>query len=213
MKAIGFNKVMLAVTVCALALPVLADDTDQNQSASTVAPADFAWDAGLINLEEIRLGQAAQSKSQNKAVKKFATRMIRDHSKMEAQLAQIADSEGLQLPDTNTFYEVVSAPEEKPATEMMPESPQQKLINSQLDVQHLLSLREPQFDQAYVDAMVKGHDAAVEEFENASASLRDSALRKYAGKGLKNIRHHYEMAQRLQSQVSTSARINSAPSM
>ena len=204
--AIAF-KVMVAVTVCAMALPVLADDTDQNnmQSTSVMTPADFAWDAGLINLEEIRLGQAAQSNSQNKAVQKFAMHMVRDHLKMEDRLGNIAAEEGLQLPDANTFYTQVDASEEKPATELMRETPQQKLVNAQVNVQHLVSLRGPNFDRAYADAMVKGHDMAVQEFESASDSLQDSALKKYANKGLKTIRHHDEMAQKLQSQVSTSA--------
>jgi putative membrane protein len=207
MKDGAFKKVVLAVTVCALAVPVLADDMDTSNPAATsmMTPADFAWEAGLINLEEIRLGQAAQSQSHNKAVQKFGMHMVRDHSKMEDQLSKIAASEGLQLPDTNTFYEEVTAPEEKPATEMMPESPQQKLLDAQLDAQHLASLKGHDFDQAYADAMVKGHEKATQDFENASDSLQDSALKKYAGKGAKTIRHHCEMAQRLQSQVSTNA--------
>ncbi|HUA66312.1 MAG TPA: DUF4142 domain-containing protein [Alphaproteobacteria bacterium] len=206
MIAIDF-KVVFAATICALALPALADDMNQiSQSpAAMVKPADFAWEAGLINLEEIRLGQAAQSNSKNKAVQKFGMHMIRDHSKMEDQLAKIAASEGLQLPDTNTFYEEVTPPEQKPATEMMPESPQQKLLDAQLDAQQMISLKGHDFDQAYADAMVKGHEKAIQDFEDASGSLQDSALKKYANKGLKTIRHHYEMAQRLQSQVSTNA--------
>lgn len=205
MKVIALKKVALAVTVCALAVPVLADDSDQNNQPAVATPADFAWDAGLINLEEIRLGQAAQSNSHNKAVKKFGMHMVRDHSKLEDKLAKIAASEGLQLPDTNTFYEEVSEPEEKPATELMAVTPQQKLLDAQMDAQHLVSLKGNDFDQAYADAMVKGHDKAIQEFEDASTALQDSSLRGYADKGLRVIRHHYEMAQKLQSQVSTNA--------
>jgi putative membrane protein len=204
MKAIAFKKVLLAAAVCALAVPVLADDTGQN-SQSMMTPADFAWDAGLVNLEEIRLGQAAQSHSKNKAVHKFGIRMVRDHSKMEDRLAKIVASEGLQLPETNTFYMKVTAPEEKPATELMSESPEQRLLTAQLEVRHMVSLSGPAFDQAYADAMVRGHDMAAQEFEDASTSVNDSALRSYADKGLKTIRHHGELAQRLQSQVSTNA--------
>ena len=198
MKAIA---IIMAALGLAPAVPVFADDS--NMSAMPMAtPADFAWDAGIINLEEIRLGEVAQSKSHNKMVREFGKHMVKDHSKMQQQLEKIAADEGLQLPDTNIFYVEVTAPEEeKQATEMMQEPPEQRLLHAQLDVQHLASLKGNDFDQAYIDAMVNGHEKAIQEFENASGTLQDAALKKYADKGLKIIRHHYEMAQKLQSKL------------
>jgi len=200
MKAVRINFVALALAICPLAIPALADDTMTTNSPAVVTPADFAWDAGLINLKEIRLGEAAQSNSQNSAVQEFGRHMVRDHSKMNEQLTKIAADEGLQLPDTNTFYIQVTPPEQKPATQMLQETPQQRLLEAQLNVQHLLSLTGADFDQAYADAMVKGHEKAIQKFEDASASIQDTKLKKYADKGLKTIRHHYEMAQKLQSE-------------
>ncbi len=210
------GKISLVAAVCFLAATMFADDTDTMATNSTampaVTPADFAWDASLINLKEIRLGEAAQSNSQNTAVQEFGRNMVRDHSKMNEKLSKIATDEGLQLPDTNTFYVAVTPPEEKPATQMMPETPQQSLLDAQLDVQGLVSLTGPAFDQAYADAMVKGHEKAIQKFEDASASLQGEQLKKYANKGLKSIRHHYEMAQQLQSAVgNTNAPAGSAP--
>lgn len=198
MKTISFKKVVLAASVLALAVPAFADDT--NMPATTMmTSADFAWDAALINLKEIRLGEVAQTNSQNKAVQEFGKHMERDHSKLQQHLEKIAADEGLQLPDTNTFDVVVTEPQEKQATEMMEETPQQRLLDAQQDVQHLSSLTGADFDRAYADAMVKGHEKAIQEFEDASGTLQDAALKKYADKGLKIIRHHYEMAQKLQS--------------
>lgn len=195
-------------------MPVFADDTvPANQPAPTITPADFAWDAGLINLKEIRLGEFAQTNSQNSAVRDFGRRMVRDHSKMNEQLQKIAAAEGLQLPDPDTFYVQVTAPEEKPATELMEESPQERLLAAQLDVQHLTSLTGSEFDQAYADAMVKGHEKAMQKFEDASGSLDDKALRKYADKGLKTIRHHYEMAEQLQNKISPGTNAGPGSSM
>jgi len=213
MKTITFIKVLLAACVLALAVPVLADDTNM-PAMPTMTPADFAWDAALINLKEIRLGEAAQTNSQNTAVQEFGKHMVRDHSKLQQRLEKIAADEGLQLPDTNTFYVEVTAPEEKPATEMMEETPQQKLLDAQLDVQHLSSLTGTDFDQAYADAMVKGHEKAIQKFEDASGTLQDAALKKYADRGLKVIRHHYEMAQKLQNGLMSATNAPaSSPSM
>lgn len=216
MRAIGFETVALTVAVCALAITATADDTvTANGPASTiVTPADFTWDAGTVNLKEMRLGEAAQSKSHNKAVRQFGRRMDRDHWKLNDRLARIADKEGLQLPETNTFYMQIAPPEEKPATELMEDNPDERLQEAQLDAQHLESLTGADFDRAYADAMVKGHEKAVDMYENAVSTLTDPALKRYAEHGLHVVRHHLEMAQKLDEQVNgTSASASSPPPM
>jgi putative membrane protein len=208
MKRIAWNKIVLVAGLCAFAVPMFGDDmnaTNPPPPPTAVTPADFAWAASLINLKEIRLGEAAQSNSQNTAVQEFGKHMVRDHSRLNARLAKIAADEGLSLPDTNVFYLPVTPPAEKQATELMPETPQQKLLDAQVDVQNLVSLSGPEFDQQYADAMVKGHEKAMQKFEDASASLQDEQLKKYADRGLKTIHGHYEMAQKLQSEVETNS--------
>jgi putative membrane protein len=196
------DKIVLAGAICALAAPVFADDMSTNMPSTMVTPADFAWDASLINLKEIRLGEAAQQNSQNPEVKNFGEHMVRDHTKMNEKLARIAEAESLMLPPTNTFYiEVSQPPAEKPATELMMGNPNERLLAAQLDVQHLVSLTGSDFDQAYADAMVKGHEKAIQKFEDASSTLQDKQLKKYADRGLRAIRGHYEMAQKLQTDL------------
>lgn len=211
-----FNPRVVVATVCAAAIPVfpgLSDDMSSTNAPtiSVVTPADFVWDAGLINLKEMRLGHVAQTNSQNPEVQKFGKEMVRDHTRLFNYLVKIAGAEGLQLPDTNTFYMTVTAPEEKEATELLPETPQQRLLDAQLDVQNLASLTGPDFDQAYADAMVKGHEKAVGVFENAASTLQDKPLKKYAEKGLRIIRHHLEMARDLQSKVMPAMQNTNAP--
>lgn len=208
MKRNVWNKIVFAAGLCAFAFPVLGDDmnaTNPPTPPPALTAADFVWDASLINLKEIRLGQAAQSNSQNTAVQEFGEHMVRDHSRLNARLAKIVADEGLTLPETNVFYIPVSQQTEKQATELLPETPQQKLSDAQADVQNLVSLSGPQFDQAYADAMVKGHEKAMQKFEDALASLQDDQLKRYAARGLKTIRGHYEMAQKLQAEVETNS--------
>jgi putative membrane protein len=206
MKAELLNRIVLAVAVCFFAGRVFGDDSmSATNPPATVVPADFAWDAALINLKEIRLGEAAQTNSQNRDVQDFGRRMVRDHSRLNTRLEKIAQSEGLSLPDTNTFYVPVAPPKEKQATELMTKTPQEKLRDAQLDVESLASLSGEQFDQAYATAMVKGHKDAMDKFQNAAAMLSDDSLKKYADRGLRAIKDHYEMAQKLESEVSTNA--------
>jgi putative membrane protein len=207
MKRVVWSNIVLAAALSVFAAPVFGEDMTTNEPATMPAltPADFAWDAALVNLKEIRLGEAAQSNSQNADVQEFGKHMVRDHTRMNTRLAKIAGSEGLQLPDTNTFYIPVTAPEQKPATELMPKMPQQKLLEAQLDVQHLVSLTGPEFDQAYASAMVNGHAKVIQKLQDASSSLQDEQLKKYADRSLRTVRDHYEMAQKLQSEVVTNA--------
>jgi putative membrane protein len=204
MKLVALNKILLTAAVYFLVAQVFGDDNlSSTNPPATVLPADFAWDASLINLKEMRLGEAAQTNSQNPDVQEFGRHMVRDHSRLNARLEKIAQDEGVTLPDTNTFYVPVAAPEEKQATQLMTETPQERLHDAQLDVQSMASLSGPSFDQAYAAAMVKGHQDAMEKFQNASATLSDGPLKKYADRGLRVIRDHYEMAQKLDSEVST----------
>ncbi len=124
MKPVVLNKIVLAAAVVFFAARVFGDDNMSSTNPPTMlTPADFAWDASLINLKEIRLGEAAQTNSQNGDVQEFGKHMVRDHSRMNARLEKIAQSEGLQLPDTNTFYIPATAPEKKQATQLMTETP------------------------------------------------------------------------------------------
>jgi putative membrane protein len=218
MKRIAWNKIIVAVGLCAVAVPVFADDMGAtNMPPAVMTSADFAWDASMINLKEIRLGEAAETNSQNADVQEFGRHMVRDHSRLNDRLVKIAGAEGLTLPDTNTFYIPVQQQPEKQATELIPETPQQRLLAAQVDVQNLVSLSGPEFDQAYAGAMVKGHEKAMQKFQDASAALQDEQLKKYADRGLKVIRSHYDMAQKLESEVETngvaSPMTNAAPNM
>jgi putative membrane protein len=206
-EKIVVNKIVLVAALCALAVPVLGQDMNStNPPPPAMSPADFVWDASLTNLKEIRLGEAAETNSQNPDVQEFGRHMVRDHSRLNARLEKIAQTESLTLPDTNTFYIIVGQPpEEKEGNELLPETPQQRLQKAQWDVQTLTALSGPAFDQAYADAMVKGHEKAIQKFEDASASLQDESLKKYADRGLKTIRGHRDMAQKLQAEVETNA--------
>ncbi|HYF38493.1 MAG TPA: DUF4142 domain-containing protein, partial [Gemmatimonadales bacterium] len=46
----------------------------------------FIFDAASSNLMEIRLGQAAQTKASNQAVKQFGQQMVTDHTNLQNQL-------------------------------------------------------------------------------------------------------------------------------
>jgi putative membrane protein len=216
-------KIILALGISIATTAAFADDASANQPQQPVTPQDFTWNAAVAGLKEVRLGEFAEQNSTNADVKKFARRMVRDHSAANKRLTKIAQAEGLNLPDTNAFYVTVTPPEnEKSDAELMaqPQPPEARLQAEQLAAQHLESLSGAEFDSAYADAMVNDHTAAVQLFENGSASLTDKDLKKFAEKTLPKLREHYQMAQDLQNKLggtqstnTTGAYPNSPPTM
>ena len=53
------------------------------------ADAAFLRDAASANMMEIRLGQTAQTKAMNSAVKQFGQRMVNDHTNLQNQVASL----------------------------------------------------------------------------------------------------------------------------
>lgn len=220
MKHFVLGHLVLASALLVFAAPVFGDDmsvTNSTATTTSVTPSDFVWNASLINLKEIYLGQVAQTNSQNEAVHKFGKRMVRDHSRLQDRLAMIAKAGGYQLPDTNVFSIVpeTAPPEEKEATELMTGTPEERLQRARISVHNLEGLTGSDFDHAYADAMVEGHAKAVDFYQNACASLQDAPLHRYAQRGLSVVRTHYALAQKLQSEVDTNAPAgtNAAPNM
>ena len=195
------------VIACGAALVAnVASADDTNSTAQSAMPPvsaqDFAWDASVANLKEIRLAQFAEQTSTNEDVKLFARHMVHDHSIANRRLAKMALTDSLNLPDTNAFYIVVNNEPEKQATQLIDrDTPESLLKKQQLAAHQLESFTGQNFDQAYADAMVKDHVEAIQLFENASENVTNDDLKHFATKTLPTLRHHYQMAQMLQNNV------------
>jgi putative membrane protein len=142
----------------------------------SVTPESFASQAAIIGKAEIELGQIALSNTQNSDVRKYAERMVKDHTAADKKLKAIAAKEDLQLPQ--------SLDQEHAALKTK-----------------LQGLKGEDFDRAYVNAMAKGHDKAVALFESASQQAQMPAeLKQFAASTLPTLEQHQEMAHSLHSQ-------------
>ncbi len=137
--------------------------------------ANFIKDVASIGLMEVEAGKLANDRGASPKVKEFADAMVKDHSKNNDELRLVAENKGVTLP---------AAPEGKPKTE--------------LDA--LKTKRGADFDQAYADANVKGHEDAIARFEKAAKSS-DAQVRAFAERTLPTLKHHLEMAQAMQLAV------------
>jgi putative membrane protein len=150
-----------------------------NTKAGTLSAADrkFATDAAEGGMAEVQLGQLAVSKASNSDVKNFGQRMIDDHTKANDQLKSVAGGEGIQLP--------TSIAAKQRAT-----------------YDRLSKLSGAAFDKAYMQGMVRDHEADVKEFERESQSGAIPALKSFAGQTLPTLEEHLRMAKDIEGQVS-----------
>jgi putative membrane protein len=165
----GRRFVMRAITF--FAAVVLASAASVGTSDST-----FVTKAAQAGSAEVKLGQLAQDKGSNQAVKDFGAQMVKDHTDAGNELKTTASGKGLSVPDS-------------------PNAKQQATYD------RLSKLSGAQFDRAYASAMVKDHVEAVAEFRKESQSGQDSDIKAFAAKTLPTLEHHLEMAKDMEKKV------------
>ena len=165
-------------------------------------------------MAEVELGKMARERAVNPEVKKFGQMMVDDHSKAGDELKEIAGQYGVQ--------------------------PTPTIDDKHQDLMDKLSkLRGPQFDREYIDAMVDGHQNAVDSLEgrvDSTAPLKDRITNKdqadkqvvpersdnapkasfnaWAANALPIVRQHLDEAKRLDDQLDrnrTTTRNDAAP--
>jgi len=137
---------------------------------------DFVNSAAKGGTTEVELGHLAEQKSKNPEVQRFAGRMVRDHSKIDVNLAALASSKGVQLPDG-------------------------KGLMNDATYLELKVLSGKEFDKAYVRAMVADHKDDVSSFEKQSADAQDPDVKSFAAKTLPMLQEHLNMIQKIQSAI------------
>lgn len=146
-------------------------------SASTQADSNNAFVSEAIGagMAEIQTSQLALEKTQSPQVKAFAQQMIKDHTKANQHLLDLAKQHGFSVPDDAALT--------SKARKMM------------LQVQDGAS-----FDAAYATHQVDAHEQAVRLFDEESRSTSDpDDLRTFAKSTLATLKHHLEMAKQLQN--------------
>ncbi len=141
-------------------------------ASAALGPKDsqFVTKAAQGGLAEVKLGQLAQEKGSNQAVKDFGAQMVKDHTEANNELKSIASGKGVNVPDSLN-------------------------AKDQALYDRLSKLSGAQFDRAYINAMVKDHIEDVAEFRKESQTGQDSDIKAFAAKTLPTLEHHLEMAQ------------------
>jgi putative membrane protein len=126
------------------------------------------------NLAEVKVGGLAQEKGVNSGVKDFGATLAKDHAAANDKAQQIARTLG------------VTPPREPDA--------KQKAV-----YQELAALSGSQFDQHFIQSMVKDHKEDIAKYEKQANSGSGPAA-DYAKATLPDLRKHLEMAERLRQE-------------
>jgi putative membrane protein len=129
------------------------------------ADAKFIKEAGEGGMAEVKLGELAQQKGSSQEVKDFGALMVKDHSKANDELKEIASKGGVTLSsDLNA---------------------KDKSLYDKLD-----KLSGADFDRAYMNAMVKDHETDIAAFSKEADGGKDQAVKDFASKTLPTLREH-----------------------
>jgi len=159
----------LAAIACFAVLVGRASADDEKKKFDDSTFVDKASTAGRA---EVAAGKIAQTRARNEEVKKFAARMVEDHTKANNELLVIVSDARIAIPDR-----------------MTPE--QEKML------MHLQGDTVKDFDKEYMKHMVDDHEKAVELFTKASKECKNEKLKSFAEKTLPTIKEHLTMAKKI----------------
>ena len=176
------------VTVGLLAPPaVLAQTSQPSHTAAAASAKDalnqedktFVNEAASGGMAEVELSKIAQ-KSENADVKRFADRMVQDHTKANEQLAATATGLGVDMP---------------------------KALDSEHERmrEKLQTLHGKAFDEQYVRDMVEDHNKAVKLFRQEERLGHHPELKQFAQKTLPTLEEHQKMAVELSHRLAQTA--------
>jgi len=147
-----------------------------DENKTPVTDEQFVMKASQGGLAEVHLGKLADKNSSNAEVKKFGQRMVDDHSAANRELTTLAARKKFQVAD-----------------EMDKEH--QDLASK------LEKMQGSEFDRAFMNAMVKDHEAAVSLFTAKSKDAKDEDLKAFASKTLPTLKDHLDQARNIAKKV------------
>jgi len=135
--------------------------------------------AAETDMMEIELGKLALGKTKNAKVKELANMMIDQHKKASEKLKPLAASKNVALPAALTD-------------------------KGKEHYDDLNKKAGKDFDEAYADMMVKGHEDAISKMKDASEDAKDAEVKQWAAAMLPTLNTHLEHSKMLQDQINKS---------
>ena len=174
------NTCWILLSVFSMVLVLAQVARGQKEQGTTTD--SFLSKAMEMNQAEIDLSRMAQSKAQEPKVKEYADMMVQDHTQAQEKLRNAAGGS---------------------------EASAQLTKQHQQTSDKLSKLTGTQFDKAYMDAMVRDHQAAVQMFQReAGGSSANTTRQKPGGNGTNDADIARELLPTLQKHLSQGQQID-----
>lgn len=147
-----------------------------NSTSGVKSVNDFMTEAAQGGMAEVELSRMAQTKAQNADVKKFAQKMVQDHTNANNELKGVATKKTVTLPtDVGAMHKAA--------------------------MDKLKGMSGADFDKEYVAEMVKDHEKDVADFQKQADGATDADVKAFAAKTLPTLKMHLEMIKDIQGKM------------
>lgn len=130
----------------------------------------FIKNAAEGGMSEVELGQLAQQKGTNPAVKDFGAMMVTDHTAANEKLKAVAAAKQVTIPSSPSLM--------------------QKASKKKLDM-----MSGDSFDKSYVKGMIDDHKADIKEFQKEATDGKDPDIKAFAVATLPTLKIHLQKIQ------------------
>jgi putative membrane protein len=163
----------LALALCAAVL-VTPSLNAAPKDTLNAADVKFIKEEAAAGRSVVKLAELAVQKAANPDVKALAQTLVTDHTGANSELSALAIKKGVDIsavidPDTAKTF------------------------------QDLEKVSGSEFDKAFLNAAVKGHQTCVENFQSASKEAQDGDLKMWVNKMTPVLQGHLALAEKLQS--------------
>jgi putative membrane protein len=167
----SINVALVAIVLCLW----LAPSAFAGQRQKAMTDQTFVQKAVVGGLAEVQLGKMAAEHAASPEVKQFGQRMVEDHGKANWELMALVERKGISVP--TTLHQ-----------------------KHQQEADRLATLQGKAFDRAYIQQMVKDHEADVKLFRTQAQQGKDPELKRFAANTLSTLEAHLNMARSLAKQ-------------
>ncbi len=195
--------------------------TAATDSMAATRPSREALLLGKIhhdNQAEIELANLAKQNSSSDAVKKFADRIVADHSKADEQVVALAQSKNIDLPSGAQMARLHQMRQDERQSKAAGSPTGEyahtttgiggagsehvgEMAEHHAMIDKLRSLKGAEFDREFVRAMVNGHQKAIDELTRARSQINDTEMVSLIDKLLPKFKQHLSTAQKLQDNL------------
>lgn len=144
--------------------------------ATDEATSSFMVKAADGGMAEVQMGQLAQQKAMNQAVKDYSTMMVRDHSAANDQVKAFAAQRNVTLPTT------VSE-------------------ENQHHMDDVSKKTGKDFDKAFMSSMVDDHEKVISLFKDASGKVNDAEVKTFIDNTIPKLQMHLDSAKAIQKRL------------